>query len=160
MQVRPAKERLSDVANSNFDIGIPQGDKTVDIKSLVGRMSSAADDAQKVDALAKQMASDGGYIERLIVDQFGNVIEGQHRLNALRKLGVKDVPVSVINDYSSTFEMLTKSGMRPEHARNVVQHSAEMLKDSGTAAKVLEEYELPRGYEDAFRAALKHMSEQ
>ena len=160
MQVRPAKERLSDVADSNFDIGIPQGDKTVDINSLVGRMSSAADDAQKVDALAKQMASDGGYIERLIVDQFGNVIEGQHRLNALRKLGVKDVPVSVINDYSSTFEMLTKSGMRPEHARNVVQYSAEMLKDSGTAAKVLEEYELPKGYEDKFRAALKHMSEQ
>jgi len=160
MKVRPAKERLVDVADSNFDIGIPQGDKTVNINSLVGRMSSATDDAQKVDALAKQMASDGGYIERLIVDQFGNVIEGQHRLNALRKLGVKDVPVSVINDYSSTFEMLTKSGMRPEHARNVVQHSAEMLKDSGTAAKVLEEYELPRGYEDAFRAALKHMSEQ
>lgn len=156
--VVPAKESLREVADSNFSMGIPSGDKTVSIDSLNGGMSSATTDAAKVKSLVKKMSGAKGYIERLIVDQHGNVIEGQHRLNALRAMGVKEVPVSVIADHSDTYDALVAGGLRPEHARNVIENVSEMLGESGSAAKVRADYEFPKGYESAFDTALERMA--
>ena len=160
LRVVPAKESLLDVADSNFSKGIPAGDKTVGIDTLKGGMSASSSDAKKVKALIKQMSGDDGYIERLIVDQHGNVIEGQHRLKALRAMGVKDVPVSVITDHSATYDALVSSGLRPEHARNIVDSVSDMLNESGSVAKVMAEYEFPKGYESAFETALKKMAKE
>ena len=154
---KAARESLRDVADANFDYGIPVGNRTVNIDTLRGGMSAAADDAAKVNKIAQQMSSKDGYIERLIVDQNGNVIEGQHRLRALQSLGVQDVPVSVIQDYSDVVETLQKQGMRPEHARQVTQQTHDMLKDSGSAAKVRSDYNLSGQYEAQFESALDLM---
>jgi hypothetical protein len=154
---KAARESLRDVADANFDYGIPVGNRTVNIDTLRGGMSAAADDAAKVNKIAQQMSSKDGYIERLIVDQNGNVIEGQHRLRALQSLGVQDVPVSVIQDYSDVVETLQKQGMRPEHARQVTQQTHDMLKESGSAAKVRSDYNLSGQYEAQFESALDLM---
>ena len=154
---KAARESLRDVADANFGYGIPVGNRTVNIDTLRGGMSAAADDAAKVNKIAQQMSSKDGYIERLIVDQNGNVIEGQHRLRALQSLGVQDVPVSVIQDYSDVVETLQKQGMRPEHARQVTQQTHDMLKDSGSAAKVRSDYNLSGQYEAQFESALDLM---
>lgn len=151
---KAARESLRDVADANFGYGIPVGNRTVNIETLRGGMSAASDDAAKVNKIAQQMSSKDGYIERLIVDQNGNVIEGQHRLRALQSLGVQDVPVSVIQDYSDVVETLQKQGMRPEHARQVTQQTHDMLKDSGSAAKVRSDYNLSGQYEAQFESAL------
>jgi hypothetical protein len=160
LQVKPPKEDIYSVADANFSMGIPSGNKTVKIDTLKGVMSSAADDAERVKKLAGQMSADGGYIERLIVDQNGNVIEGQHRLNALRSLGVTDIPVSVIQDASPTYDLLMKSGkLRSEHARQIVRDSAEMLKsEGGDVRAVLSGYDLPKGYEQYFTDAVNDLS--
>ena len=160
LQVKPPKEDIYSVADANFSMGIPSGNKTVKIGTLQGSMSSAAGDAERVKKLAGQMSADGGYIERLIVDQNGNVIEGQHRLNALRSLGVTDIPVSVIQDASPTYDLLMKSGkLRSEHARQIVQDSADMLKsEGGDVSAVLSGYDLPKGYEQYFMDAVNDLS--
>jgi hypothetical protein len=160
LQVKPPKEDIYSVADANFSMGIPSGNKTVKIGTLQGSMSSAAGDAERVKKLAGQMSADGGYIERLIVDQNGNVIEGQHRLNALRSLGVTDIPVSVIQDASPTYDLLMKSGkLRSEHARQIVRDSADMLKsEGGDVSAVLSGYDLPKGYEQYFMDAVNDLS--
>lgn len=160
LQVKPPKEDIYSVADANFSMGIPSGNKTVKIGTLQGSMSSAAGDAERVKKLAGQMSADGGYIERLIVDQNGNVIEGQHRLNALRSLGVTDIPVSVIQDASPTYDLLMKSGkLRSEHARQIVGDSADMLKsEGGDVSAVLSGYDLPKGYEQYFMDAVNDLS--
>ena len=154
---KAARESLRDVADANFSYGIPVGNRTVNIDTLRGGMSAAANDAAKVNKIAQQMSSKDGYIERLIVDQNGHVIEGQHRLRALQSLGVQEVPVSVIQDYSDVVETLQKQGMRPEHARQVTQQTHDLLKDAGSAAKVRSDYEFPVGYEAQFESALDLM---
>ena len=155
--VMPAKESLSQVADANFMLGIPTGNKTVNIKSLKGMMSSASDDMDKVNALANKISSPTGYIERLIVDNSGNVLEGQHRLNALKKLGITNVPVTVISNMDDAFEAVKKTGLRNENARQIVQNANEMLKEAKTLDNVKKQFDIPKEYENAYNLALTNI---
>lgn len=153
--IKPAKESLQEVADSNFMFGIPVGNKTVDINSLNGTMSSAVSDAEKVNKLVNQMKSPNGYIERLIIDDKGNVIEGQHRLNALRNLGETKVPVSVIKDMSIAVDNVKNTGMKNEHARQIVQQAHDMLNEAGSVKNVFEMFDIPSQYANAYKAAFE-----
>lgn len=155
--VIPAKESLSQVADANFLLGIPTGNKTVNIKSLKGMMSSASDDMDRVNALASKISSPTGYIERLIVDNSGNVLEGQHRLNALKKLGITNVPVTVISNMDDAFEAVKKTGLRNENARQIVQNASEMLREAKTLDNVKKQFDIPKEYENAYNLALTNI---
>lgn len=156
-EIRPPKESLYDVASSNFDFALPVGNKTVDIKSLKGMVSASAYDQNKIKNLASKIKSPEGYIERLIIDDKGNVLEGQHRLQALRQIGQSDVPVSIIKDMSSIVDNVKKSGLRSEQARNIVQNAYEMVNEVGSAKKAMEMYDIPKEYKKAYEIAFKNL---
>jgi hypothetical protein len=153
--IKPAKESLQQVADSNFTFGIPVGNKTVDINSLNGMMSTSTSDATKVNKIMNQMKTPEGYIERLIIDDKGNVIEGQHRLNALRNLGETKVPVSVIKDMSNAVDSVKNTGMRNEHARQIVQQAHDMLNEAKTPENAFQMFDIPNQYANAYKAAFE-----
>jgi hypothetical protein len=153
----PAKESLRAVADANFNYGIPIGNKVMDISSLKGIMSSSVDDQKKVNDLVAKIKSPDGFIERLIVDDAGNVLEGQHRLNALRKLGENQVPVSVIKNMDNAINDLTASGIRAENARQIVQNAYEMKSEAGSIGKAKKMFDIPSSYSSAYDIVFNYL---
>jgi hypothetical protein len=162
LPVRPAREDLNTVLQANMIGGRVVGDETVPIDSLMGGAASSKRGQDAVNRITEQMSGPDGYIERLIVDQDGNVIEGAHRLDALRRLGIRDVPVTRISDPTVGIDVAAMSQAindvgvtHPDHVNQIVASVGEMLAEvGGDPAKVLDQYVFPRGYEDKFRAAL------
>jgi hypothetical protein len=109
----------------------------------------------------EQIRSPGGYFSRPIVDHVGNVLEGQHRTEAAKRLGVKNLPVHVIKDLAhgkpieAIKEAVRAAGKLPsDHVHQIVQQALEMVDDSGSAAKAREEYDLAgTGFGKYFEAA-------
>ena len=114
------------------------------------------------------MSGPDGFIERLIIDQDNNVIEGAHRLEALRKLGVKEVPVTRIIDPQASFtgddiaameKAMSKIGpIHSDHKNQIISQLGDMLADSDVAGdfgKVAKVFDFPKGFEKHFEAALK-----
>ena len=166
--VRPARENIRTVIDANTIGGDVVGDETVPIGLLSGGASSSARAQKAIDDIADSMSGPEGFIERLIVDQDNNVIEGAHRLEALRKLGVDEVPVTRIVDPQASFTPDTKVAMRAaiqkakktnsDHENQIISQLGEMLADpdvAGDPKKVFEVYEPAKGFEDQFKAALK-----
>ncbi len=161
--VRPATDDLYDVANANFRHGMPSGNRTMPIDALSG--GAGAGEAARVQELAQKIAHPDGYISRLIVDDAGNVVEGQHRLSALRSLGEKTVPVSVIKDLerglnadAANVAVRGVGGLHPDQVHGVIRSALEAANEAGGPAKALENYSLP-GFQNYFEAALKAMSD-
>jgi hypothetical protein len=160
--VRPPTDSIYDVANANFSHGAPIGNRTMPIDNLVG--GAGASEAARVQELAQKIAHPDGYISRLIVDDVGNVIEGQHRLSALRSLGEKTVPVSVIKDLERGLNtdaalnaVRSVGGLHPDHVHQIMRRALEAVRDSGSPAKALAEYSMPPQFQPHFEAALKAM---
>jgi hypothetical protein len=166
--VRPARENMRTVIDSNTIGGRVVGDETVPIGLLSGGASTSAKAQKAIDDIADSMSGPEGFIERLIVDQDNNVIEGAHRLEALRKLGVDEVPVTRIVDPQASFTGKNLMGMRaaiddvgPVHSDNVnriVSDIGDMLADpavAGDPKKVAKVFDFPKGYEKHYQAALK-----
>jgi hypothetical protein len=159
--IRPAKENLYDVMNANFIGGKIIGDRTVPIDSLFGGIGNEIGDIRRVNNLADKISSPNGYIERLIVDDAGNVIEGQHRLDALRKIGVNDVPVTVIRDSKKDFPsaivekaIQESQPMRSDNVNQLLSYISNALADEGGDMTKLMQYEPPKGYEAAWKAGI------
>jgi hypothetical protein len=158
--IRPPKENLSTVTSSLSNNAKVIGDETVNIDSLQGGVGQEVNDIKRVDDLAKKLSTKGSYIERLIVDDAGNVIEGQHRLDALRKLGVKEVPIVRIKDYMRDFPNDVKDTIRsaqkmPSDQVNQLESMlAEIYaQENGNISEIMK-YDVPKGYEDAWSAAI------
>lgn len=149
--IQPAKESLSDVANANFKYSKILGNQEIPISDLKGGVrTSSAEDMKRVDNLASEINSENGYIERLIVDDAGNIVEGQHRYEALKKLGYKKVPVTVIKDLERGYdvdkmkEAVKASGIKSSDQINqIIKNNLELLHDEGgDISKVISEYDL------------------
>lgn len=162
-EVRPPKENIHDVIDSNFSFGGKVlGNKEVDPESLSGGVGPSADDIKRVKALAGKISGPNGYFERLLVDSDGNVIEGQHRLDAAKLLGLKNIPVTVLRDNASGFDTaamrqaVKDAGVKAsDHQNQIVEHALNILHESGgNPQKALEDYELP-GFDKAFQAAIR-----
>ena len=166
--IRPARENIRTVIDANTIGGDVVGDETVPIGLLSGGASSSARAQKAIDDIAESMSGPEGFIERLIVDQDNNVIEGAHRLEALRKLGVDEVPVTRIVDPQALFTPDTKVAMRAaiqkakktnsDYENQIISQLGEMLADpdvAGDPKKVFEVYDPAKGFEDQFKAALK-----
>lgn len=105
------------------------------------------------------MSAPEGYISRLIVDDAGNVIEGQHRLEALRRLGVKDVPVTEYQDFERGLPdiksaIASAQPMRSDHVNQLAANLAEIYADEGGNVAALADYEVPKGFEAGWRAGI------
>lgn len=160
--VRPPRENLDDVVAANFLHGRKVGNRMVDADTLISSMSGAADDAARARALADQMRGPGGYWERPIVDDEGNVIEGQHRVNALALLGVKGkVPVTMVRDAAKGLPLddmrsaITATGkIHPDHVNQIIGQVADMIHETGSPQAAFNEYEFPPQFRPQFEAAL------
>jgi hypothetical protein len=138
-KVKPPSDNVANVRQANFQYPKTVGNQTVGIDKLSGgvRMSDP-NEVKRVKALADQIASPEGYISRIIVDHNNNVIEGQHRLEALRQLGVKDVPVFKIEDLADTMPvskmeeaMREVGGIRSDHVNQLMQHALDAISEGG-----------------------------
>lgn len=162
--VRAPRENVHEVMQANTTAGRVVGERNRPISELTGGVSAAADDQRRVASLAKAMSSPEGYIERLIVDDAGNVIEGQHRLEALRKLGVTDVPVVEYRDFGRDLPMAEMQqaalahGIHPDHANQIASNLAEIYADEGGNLSEILQYEAPKGFEAPWQAAVEAMA--
>jgi hypothetical protein len=166
LPVVPARENLQTVVESNTLGGRVSGDETVSIDSLFSVTSPSKRAQDAITNIVSQMSGPEGYIERLIVDQDGNVVEGAHRLEALRRLGISEVPITRIVDptasldISSLKDAIKGAGeIHPDHVNQIMSQVGDMLASTGNnPEKVLEEYTFPEGYEKYFEAALNSVS--
>ena len=155
----PARSALNSAAESTFTGRALESEATMPISSLSGgvRLSDPTE-VSRVKNLAQQISGPGGYFERIIVDSQGNVIEGQHRLEALRSLGVSDVPVVVLKgaseglgDAAPMLAAAKSAGLHREQAQQLVDNIGEIIAKGDNPS----DYAPPRGFEAAWNAALK-----
>ena len=165
LPIRPSQENMSNLLGANTYGGRVLGDETVDINTLSGGASVSARGNDNVRHIANQMRGPDGYIERIVVDQDGNVIEGAHRLDALRGLGISDVPITRIIDPTAKIDLVTMGDairaagpIHSDHVNQIMSQVGDMLAEvSGDAGRVRAEFDFPQGFEKHFNAALDSM---
>lgn len=162
--IRPSTDDVYSVMEANTTAGRVTGDKMMPIDKLTGGVTAAADDARRVDQLVEAMSSPEGYVSRLIVDDAGNVIEGQHRLEALRRMGVSEVPVTQYIDleravpFSAMRDAAAAQNIHPNQANQIAKQLAEIYADEGGKMAEVLQYSAPKGFEKAWEAAIDAMS--
>jgi diguanylate cyclase (GGDEF)-like protein len=165
--IRQSPDDAYEVAAATFDAPVVLGNRMAPIDILTGgvQMDQPAE-RQRVARLAEQMRGEGGYVDRLIVDTEGNVVEGQHRLEALRQIGETSIPVTVIGDAFRQYDIepvldaiREAKTMRAEQARELALNAIEDIAEAGSADAVLATMELPAGYEGAYRAAYQALEQ-
>jgi len=162
LHIHPSPDDPHDVAKSNFTYGKVIKNDMMDTDKLIGGISDTDKKEQErvSDLVAKMSDPKTGHISRLIVDTGGNVLEGQHRLSAARQLGHKKVPVTIIKDLSSGFDVskiekeISAKGYHPDHVHQITHQILDMIHTSGSPGKALSSYEFPQGHEAAFIAGL------
>ena len=152
-----------DVVESNFAAGVVSGNETVPVASLTGGVRrDAPEERKRVTELAEQIR-ESGRVDRIIVDQDGNVLEGQHRLEAARELGLERIPVTRVVDLESIapLDAVTKAvraaqpELHPQHARQIATHALEAVQAEGDVAKVRDGYAPPTPrFTDGWNGAL------
>lgn len=158
---RSPSEDVNEVIDAHFKYGMRVGNEEVELKDL-NYGTSMGDSPSRVAELAEKIKSDEGYFSRPIVDDEGNVLEGQHRVSAAELLGAKKIPVYRVQDLGRGFpvdemETVAKGFSvvgHPDRVRQLVRNALKMIHESGSAEKALEEYEHPPGYEAAYIAVL------
>ena len=158
--IRPASEDIYDVINATYPFGRNVGPRMVPIDWLKGGVAANDAEASRVAKLKAALTGKGGYISRPIVDTDGNIIEGQHRYEALRQLGATQVPVHVIEDLAANIDVPAflaainhSQRMSSDHRTQVARHVLDAVADEGSAAAARAAYEPPKGFEAAWNAA-------
>jgi hypothetical protein len=165
--VRPTTDNIQTVIDSNFNAGRLVGDRMMPIDEVYGGAVAGADSQRRVQELADRISAPEGYFSRIIVDQDGNVVEGAHRLDALRLLGASEVPVTQIEDIFARIDTprlndaIRASGLRRSDDVNAVGADAvSLLGRYGTPEAVFSEMEFAPGFENYYRAALDEAHRQ
>lgn len=162
-RIVPPKEDLYELMDANFRYGVIQGTDEVDINLLRGGTSISSGEKERVEELKQAMSAPDGYIERLVIDDKNNVIEGQHRLEALRELGVQKVPVVRVVDMENVYNVdgmenairSAKPGLHPDHVTYLMKSIFDSIAKEGSPEAVLQQYEMPPVWQGAWEAALK-----
>lgn len=167
LSVKPPSDNIANVIDANFYYPKKIGNQTVKIGDLSGgvRMNDPTE-AKRVKDLAEKMSSPDGYISRIIVDHNNNVIEGQHRLEALRQLGMEDVPVYKIEDLSETMpvnemESAVNSvgGIHPDNAYQLVRNALEHISEGNIdSARQMNYGKWQKHYDAALNAIVPKVS--
>jgi hypothetical protein len=161
LRVKPPTDNVYEVMDASFEFGKLGGNKTLPIEELSGgvRMTDPKE-VKRVKELADKISSPDGYVSRIIVDDLGNVLEGQHRLEALRLLGEKNVPVAVIQDLSNKYDIpamkkALEGKFRSDETRQLLRHSIDTLEEAGSIDKALSDFAMPARYQKPFEDAIK-----
>jgi hypothetical protein len=161
LRVKPPTDDVYEVMDATFEFAKLGGNKTLPIDQLTGgvRMTDPKE-VKRVKELAEKISSPDGFVSRIIVDDLGNVLEGQHRLEALRLLGEKNVPVSVIEDLSNKYDIAAmkkalEGKFRSDETRQLLKHSIDTLEEAGSIDKALSDFAMPARYQKPFEDAIK-----
>ena len=161
LRVKPPTDDVYEVMDATFEYAKLGGNKTLPIDQLTGgvRMTDPKE-VKRVKDLAEKISSPDGYVSRIIVDDLGNVLEGQHRLEALRLLGEKNVPVAVIQDLSNKYNIpamkkALEGKFRSDETRQLLKHSIDTLEEAGSIDKALSDFAMPVRYQKPFEDAIK-----
>lgn len=155
-----------EVADATYEYNKVHGHALLPIDKVFGGVNmNYPDQRKRVEELKEKIAHpEHGYVSRLIVDTDGNVVEGQHRFQALKELGATHVPAHVIEDIAKDVNhadlhnaIRSAGGISSDHAHQIAENALEALADSGSVDKVREEYSAPRGFERHWNAALDHL---
>ncbi len=160
------REDIHEIMEANLYHGVILGRQLVPANSLHGGVRlSDPQETNRVQRLAQQISSPNGYFERIIVDDRNNVIEGQHRLEALNFLGIQQVPIVRVLDLANKYneKAMTQAvaqvqRLHPDYISQIVRRTMDMLYESGSIEKALSDYEMPPQYKSAFEAAIKASS--
>lgn len=167
LPIKPASEDVYHVINSNFPYGKLIGNRTMPIEKLHGGVNLQDPvEKKRVENLVKLLSNPTGYISRLIVDQDGNVVEGQHRFSALQILKADLIPVTIIKDLAANINVTqlkhaikTVQPMRSDNLHQLIEIILTQLDDeNGLVANVKDNWDPPIGYEVAWNAGLDYLS--
>ena len=138
-----------------------EGDKTFPVEHVHSGIS-AGDNPERIDNLVEQISGDNGHWSRPIVDDAGNVLEGQHRTEAAKQLGAKEIPVHVVKDLSrnkpiaAMKEAVRAAGpVHPDQVHQIMQNVLEAADESGSAAQAREDFDFSGAYQEHHEAAIK-----
>ena len=160
-------DSILEVADANFTMWALGGNENMMVSDLTGGVvSQDHNESKRVKELAKKIKQNRRF-DRLIVDQDGNVLEGQHRLDAARLLGLPKVPVAKIIDLESIMpvdtmkDAVTRAGLHREQSRQIVTNIGEMavavggLDEAKKGILGVDQGRWHRYYEAAFRSLEK-----
>jgi hypothetical protein len=141
---------------------------TVDIADLAGMLRlNQPEERRRVDALKAKILSEEGLISPIIVSANGEVIEGQHRLAAMRELGATEMPVAVsyeASDFIPDVDALKKSlsgfSLHRQQVDQLIGNLAEMLMDEKGDANELSSYDMPKPFDAVFKVAVAEVQRQ
>lgn len=158
----PAPGVVSEIIDANFKDGRVLGLFDVPVERLGGGVRKSDPlEQKKIAELRDKMLTEEGFFERIVVGTDNNVIEGQHRLEAARQLGLQTVPVVRVGEITEGYpraDMLTAikkaSNLHPDQQRGIVRSAIEAVEESGSAEKALIEWEQTPQFQAAFEAAI------
>jgi hypothetical protein len=161
VKVRPPSDNVANVRDANFQYPRTIGNQNVNIGDLNGGVRFDKQESQRVNQLADKIVSPDGYISRIIVDHDNNVVEGQHRLEALRKLGATEVPVYKIEDLADTMPIAqmesairSVGAIHSDHSHQLMQHVLNDIAEHGIdGAREMDAGAFQKFYDAALDAA-------
>ena len=168
-KIKPSTDNPHEVGEANFEHYDIAGHSLVPISSLSGGVNlNHPDQRHRVDALKQKISRPTeGYISRILADDEGNVLEGQHRLEALRELGATHIPITTIHNKARHIDMPAlhnairgQGGIMSDHVGQIARMAIDSAHESGTPTKAREEWEAPHGFEDRWHSALNELERQ
>jgi hypothetical protein len=139
INIRKPSDNINNVMSANFQYPKVIGNQIISINDVSGGVRLAdPSERRRVANLAAKISDENGYISRIIVDQNNNVIEGQHRLEALREIGADNVPVYKIEELADTMPVLQMENamnavgmIHPDHVNQLMQHALDNIAEYG-----------------------------
>jgi hypothetical protein len=161
--IKPSSDNIHRVGEAN-DLTVSVSYETISPNQLHGGIIKFdKNERKRVEELKNKILSDDGYISRIIIDGNNHVVEGQHRFQALLELGFDYIPVvrlKGIDDYiknpNEIRDILRKNGVHNSDIINQLTYNiAKIISDEKGDIGELVEYIPPKGYENAWNAAIK-----
>jgi hypothetical protein len=154
----PNASELRNAGQGTFTGGYYTERKTVKLSDIapVTKINLSLEEQRRISKIVNSIKSGKGYIERLIIDADGNIIEGGHRYLALKELGITDIPVvqltekaRLLKNYNNILSEYSKvSELRPEQTRQMVEQAIDIINKEGISA--LDEFEMPKQFQQSW----------
>ncbi len=162
-EIKPSTDNIYDVAEANglttkmeFNVipieKINYGGVTINNHQERKRLNNLKNQIQK-----------NKFISRIIVDSNNNIIEGQHRYEAMLELGFDKIPIVKlfgVNDFideKSLNEFLNIYKIHPDHKNRLINMVAEIVADENGNLDELAYYNPPKGFEKIWRDIVNHL---
>lgn len=152
--IKPPSEDIYGVGEAN-GLTIKNIKETIPIKNIGfgGVRINDPNERKRIDNLKKEILKNK-FISRVIVDSDNNIIEGQHRYEAMKELGFDFIPVVKlfgIDDYINSkmiYKLLDKYKIHSDYKNQIINMVAEIIANENGNYLELKNYEPPKGYEN------------